>query len=128
MPFKDSVKKYKKIPTEHDVILFNGKNNADIEEWSKGKVKTVKGKLTIETLEGDMTASNGDWIIKGVNGEFWAIKPDIFEKSYEKVEELEEADFSTVAPTSIATGQVPQYSGLFRRNMTDKIKNYLKDY
>lgn len=44
------------------------------------------------------------------------------------VEELSEADFSTVAPTSIATGQVPQYSGLVRRNFTDKIKNYLKDY
>lgn len=42
--------------------------------------------LTIVTLEGDMKASVGDYIIKGVNGEFYPCKPDIFEKTYEKVE------------------------------------------
>lgn len=42
--------------------------------------------LRIETLEGDMKASVGDYIIKGVNGEFYPCKPDIFEKTYEKVE------------------------------------------
>lgn len=42
-----------------------------------------EGTLTIPTLEGDMTASAGDWIIKGVNGEFYPCKPDIFEKTYE---------------------------------------------
>ena len=39
--------------------------------------------LTIPTLEGDHTALHGDWIIKGVNGEFYPCKPDIFEKTYE---------------------------------------------
>jgi len=42
----------------------------------------------IHTLEGDHLASQGDWIIKGVNGEFYPCKPDIFEKTYEAVEEL----------------------------------------
>lgn len=41
--------------------------------------------LKIETLEGVMTASVGDWIIKGVSGEFYPCKPDIFEKTYEPV-------------------------------------------
>lgn len=41
--------------------------------------------LTIRTLEGMMTASAGDYIIKGVNGEFYPCKPDIFEKTYELV-------------------------------------------
>ena len=46
----------------------------------------VKGDgLIIETLEGDMKASIGDWIIKGVQGEFYPCKPDIFEKTYEKL-------------------------------------------
>lgn len=40
--------------------------------------------VKIETLEGVMTAQVGDWIIKGVNGEFYPCKPDIFEKTYEK--------------------------------------------
>ena len=40
----------------------------------------------IETLEGNMQASEGDWIIRGVNGEFYPCKPDIFEKTYEVAE------------------------------------------
>lgn len=39
--------------------------------------------LVIPTLEGDMTALNGDWIIRGVKGEFYPCKPDIFEATYE---------------------------------------------
>lgn len=41
----------------------------------------------IDTLEGKHVVSPGDWIIKGVNGEFYPCKPGIFEKTYEKVEE-----------------------------------------
>lgn len=40
----------------------------------------------IPTLEGDMTASKGDWIIKGVNGEFYPCKPDIFDKTYDLID------------------------------------------
>ena len=42
--------------------------------------------IFIPTLEGVMRASVGDWIIKGVNGEFYPCKPDIFEKTYEPAE------------------------------------------
>ena len=42
-----------------------------------------KIKLKIPTLEGEMFASMGDYVIKGVNGEFYPCKPDIFEKTYE---------------------------------------------
>ena len=42
--------------------------------------------LHIDTLEGIMEAKIGDWIIKGINGEFYPCKPDIFEKTYERVE------------------------------------------
>jgi len=41
--------------------------------------------MDIEMLEGTMKASPGDWIIKGVHGEIYPCKPDIFEKTYEKV-------------------------------------------
>lgn len=43
--------------------------------------------LTIHTLEGDVLASEGYYIIKGVAGEFYPCKPEIFEKTYEKVEQ-----------------------------------------
>lgn len=41
--------------------------------------------ITINTLEGKMKASPGDWIITGVNGEKYPCKPDIFEKTYQPV-------------------------------------------
>ena len=44
------------------------------------------GEPCIQTLEGEMLVRDGDWVIKGVNGEFYPCKPGIFEKTYEKVE------------------------------------------
>ena len=43
-------------------------------------------KLFVRTLEGNMKAEVGDWIIKGINGELYPCKPDIFDKTYEKVD------------------------------------------
>lgn len=57
---------------------------ADNWKWRGGP--TAPG-VVIPTLEGDHLASPGDWIIKGVNGEFYPCKPDIFEKTYEQVED-----------------------------------------
>ena len=50
--------------------------------------KAGEAVLHIDTLEGVMTASSGDWIIQGVRGEFYPCKPDIFEATYEPVEEI----------------------------------------
>ena len=47
----------------------------------------VDGQLDIPTLEGVMTARPGDWIIRGVKGEFYPCKPDIFEATYELMKE-----------------------------------------
>ena len=54
-----------------------------------GNTFNVIGFLTadIETLEGTMHADYGDYIIKGVNGELYPCKPDIFEKTYEAMED-----------------------------------------
>lgn len=69
----------------------------DLEDWDESETITVDGELrglpefgvnfiTILTLEGEMNASPGDWIIRGVQGEFYPCKPDIFEQTYEPVE------------------------------------------
>lgn len=47
--------------------------------------KGLDGGLIIPTLEGDMIANTGDWIIKGIKGEFYPCKSDIFEQTYELV-------------------------------------------
>lgn len=47
-------------------------------------IDPATGDLLIRTLEGDMRASYGDWIIQGVDGEFYPCKPDIFHRTYEE--------------------------------------------
>lgn len=65
------------------------KNDIDKRKfWEYENIVINKG-LKIITLEGTMTANIGDYIIKGVSGEFYPCKPDIFHKTYEKVEEEE---------------------------------------
>lgn len=54
---------------------------ADCEGW-----RTTEEGIVIPTLEGDHLARPGDWIIKGVKGEFYPCKPDIFAATYEPVE------------------------------------------
>lgn len=51
----------------------------------------VERYITIETLEGNMKALENDWIIKGVQGEFYPCKPDIFEQTYERVGDVQNA-------------------------------------
>lgn len=50
------------------------------------ETETNPMELFVKTLEGDMLANVGDYIIKGINGELYPCKPDIFEKTYEPVE------------------------------------------
>lgn len=80
--------KYRKKPIVIEAIHFNGRNSADIHEFCGDKVREPVGKdyLEIETLEGIHIASPGDYIIKGIKGEFYPCKPDIFEMTYEKVD------------------------------------------
>jgi len=84
--------KYRKKPVVIEAIQYDGKNSADIFEFCGQScdryVREPVGEIYLEivTLEGVMKAQPGDYIIKGVNGEFYPCKPDIFEKTYELVD------------------------------------------
>ena len=84
------MKKYRKKPVEIEAIQFNGWNFGEINDlmynYSGIYPSCFKETMIIKTLEGDMTASVNDFIIKGVNGEFYPCKPDIFEKTYEAID------------------------------------------
>lgn len=90
--------KYRKKPVIIEAIQFedNSDRIIEIHEFMGGDTIRVNYEdkdnpySKIETLEGIMKASVGDYIIKGVNGEFYPCKPDIFEKTYERV--IDEAD------------------------------------
>ena len=89
--------KYRKKPVEIEAIQFTRTNWEQVKEFTGGKAqditieKRIDGIATciIPTLEGQHIASEGDYIIKGVQGEFYPCKPDIFEKTYELVAETE---------------------------------------
>lgn len=84
--------KFVKKPVVIEACQFDGNirsiDNFPISEVGKFKVSSENGQycLIIPTLEGDMKALSGDWIIKGVNGEYYPCKPDVFEKTYDVVE------------------------------------------
>lgn len=88
-------KKYRKKPVVIEAVQFNGTKESVLEilalqEQSCGvKVlrKDATGDLLIPTLEGTMRASVGDYIIRGVQGELYPCKSDIFEQTYDLVEE-----------------------------------------
>ncbi|MCG1703989.1 hypothetical protein K4P65_04690 [Staphylococcus epidermidis] len=83
-----SVKKARKKPVEIEFIQFKDIVNVDeIETWTNLRAVYDYGNdgkmMYIDTLEGVMTANIGDYIVKGVNGEFYPVKPDIFEETYD---------------------------------------------
>ena len=80
-----------------EAVHWNGIEVSETPKWIlealNNEVLVYFGdKIQVRTLEGVMTASPGDYIIRGVDGELYPCKPDIFEKTYEKVEEGKESE------------------------------------
>lgn len=80
--------KYRKKPVVIEAEVWTGDNTTEILKHCHRCYSYKKGEkpvLVINTLEGTMTASIGDYIIKGIEGEFYACKPDIFRLTYDEV-------------------------------------------
>lgn len=79
--------KYRKKPVVIEAVQFIDGNEEELATFAKesGARFVSKNEFQIPTLEGDMIATRGDYIIKGVKGEFYPCKPDIFEATYDKV-------------------------------------------
>lgn len=78
--------KFKKKPVEIEAFRVTEDALSQLAEWVGDSAYVYDGKFCIKTLEGTMTAEIGDWVIKGVKGEFYPCKPDIFEATYEQTE------------------------------------------
>lgn len=83
--------KYRKKPVVIEAHQLTPDNIHWIELWCKGSIRGTR--LPVEeqvvethTLEGEMRAEMGDYVIKGIKGEFYPCKPDIFRECYEPVE------------------------------------------
>lgn len=83
--------RFRKKPVVIDAIQFDGTKDGEFKVTQFGASVTdfwrSEEKLGIKTLEGVIYASKGDWIIKGIKGEFYPCKPDIFEATYEPVDQ-----------------------------------------
>ena len=79
---------FRKKPVVIDAVQFDGTNFSEIDSFMEGAngFQEFPPRVVILTLEGTMYGDVGDWIIKGVKGEFYPCKPDIFEATYEVVE------------------------------------------
>jgi hypothetical protein len=78
--------KFRKKPVVIEARQYDGKNGMELLAWSHGaelEEDFMGDYIEIKTLEGTMRANKGDWIIKGVKGEFYPCKPDIFTATYE---------------------------------------------
>jgi len=86
--------KYRKRPVVIEAVQFNGANQGPVFEFcptavhgldvpTSTSIGTMMPYLIIPTLEGNHRANVGDWIIKGIKGEFYPCKPDIFAATYE---------------------------------------------
>ena len=88
--------KFRKRPVVIEAVQFTGGNQGECSvfcpliTWppDQDDPVNINENLIIPTLEGNMICSVGDWIIKGVNGEFYPCKPDIFKKTYEPVDDI----------------------------------------
>lgn len=86
------MKKYRKKPVVIEAVQYDleESNRSEIiqfigaEEYSEDLIEEG---IEIKTLEGKMKVSPGDFVIKGIKGEFYPCKPDIFEATYEEVKE-----------------------------------------
>lgn len=91
--------KFRKKPIVIEARQYESDANVatvhDLAEWCGGWIVRSMDEghivgIGISTLEGDMRATPGDWIIKGVSGEFYPCKNDIFRKTYDPVEDWAE--------------------------------------
>ena len=82
--------KFRKKPVVIEAVQWTGKNLDEVNRFiGDGQDDELRPgvPILIETSEGDMTAQVGDWIIRGIKGELYPCKPDIFAATYEPVED-----------------------------------------
>jgi hypothetical protein len=85
-----TAQKFRKKPVEIEAMRFDGSNGREVAGWVLGNAQDAqlnRGEVLIMTLEGIMHVSPGDYVIRGVQGEFYPCKPDIFAATYKAVSE-----------------------------------------
>lgn len=91
---------FRKKPVVIEAFQVTNDTLFEVAAWCDGTVVgagTPRAGILINTLEGTMRADLGDWVIRGIKGEFYPCKPDVFEATYEPVEDTETSDVGRAA-------------------------------
>jgi len=94
--------KFRKKPVVIEAEQFIATRQKPPFFYEGNPVQLIQGEPHVQTLEGQLRVSDGDWIIRGVKGEFYPCKPDIFAATYETVEEPQAVD-AVVTPVPLTT-------------------------
>lgn len=85
--------KYRKKPVVIDAVQFSAADESThtnvcfgYPQSDDNSIHPLEGKFWVSTLEGPLLVSDGDWIIRGIKGELYPCKPDIFEATHEPLE------------------------------------------
>lgn len=81
------IKTFVKNPVKVQAIKYTGNNFDEISSFTNGNIFQYDEKVVIKTHAGYRYIEKGDWIIRGIKGEFYPCKPDIFEQTYEEVKQ-----------------------------------------
>ena len=81
------IKTFVKKPVKVQAIKYTGNNFDEVSSFTNSNIFQYDEKVVIKKHEGYRYIEKGDWIIRGIKGEFYLCKPDIFEKTYEEVKQ-----------------------------------------
>lgn len=133
------MRKFRKKPVVIEAVQWNGENLKEVisftglhesaRKWTWLEYEEVVKRegLKIFTLEGAMMANVGDWIIKGVHGEFYPCKPDIFEKTYEEADSFQWTDKLAMEYCTVFRYPTPSNIEEFKRGSIKEMTNEQKD-
>ena len=133
--------KFRKKPVVIEAVQWTGDNHDDIIDLAKGCERSIAfsndgSSLMIATLEGNHLAGIGDWIIKGVHGELYPCKPDIFAATYDSVQDENDKPFqdegyylSAILVKDGVINRTPRYISAkkFTQSLLKQVANSIPD-
>lgn len=123
------MKRYRKKPVVIEAMQWTGDNFVEIDNFITVEHRTYPkaGLVEIPTLEGVMEAEVGDFIIKGIKGEFYPCKPDIFEETYDLVEDkpslINNITFNIEANATYSEHEIRIAANKIQKAIADSISN-----